>query len=385
MPQPALAAPSSSVLFASKDRSVVLVDIPRSLEEGQVPPGHAPTRRVYSGPPPPAPLPTPEPSRHRRHGSDGRGRGRGAGGAAHVPSEQSPAAQLADLMTAAAVESALRLIREHHHGPFHLPRLAASPAGDAAQQQRDPVVELDPKPAETSSSPSPSSSTTLVPPGARYIHGMIQASRQLLLDTAPQFQLIVLDPPWPNRSARRRRNQGDRYATAATMPQARDLLAAVPVAAHLAPDGLVAVWITNKARAAELLTAPATGLFAAWGLEPAVEWTWLKVAASGEPLYPVDSQWRKPWERLLVAKRRGARTPPGLAPKVLVACPDVHSRKPSLRCLFEDVLGRDYVGLEVFARNLTAGWWSWGDQVLQFQDATYWEPVTGQEQLEARG
>lgn len=364
MPEPAVATPRSSVLFSSDDQSVVLIDIPRSLEEAQVPTGHAPSRRIYSGPPPSAPLLTPEP-KPRRHDPDGRG---GGAGAAHAPSEQSPAAQLADLMTAAAVERALQMIREHHSGPVHLPRVAG-PAGEIAQEQ---------DPAEVERADA-SSSTTLMPPDARYIHGTIQETRQVLLDSAPQFNLIVLDPPWPNRSARRRR-QGDRYATAATMPQVQDLLAAVPVPAHLAKDGLVAVWITNKTRAAELLTAPTTGLFAAWGLELAAEWTWLKVATSGEPLYDVESQWRKPWERLLIAKRRGAKTPPGLAPKVLVACPDVHSRKPSLRGLFEGVLGRGYVGLEVFARNLTAGWWSWGDQVLQFQDASYWEPLAGQEE-----
>ncbi|PHH88571.1 hypothetical protein CDD83_7352 [Cordyceps sp. RAO-2017] len=150
------------------------------------------------------------------------------------------------------------------------------------------------------------------------------------------------------------------------------MLAGIPVPARLAADGLVAVWITNKPGVRELLTSPA-GVLAGWGLEPVTEWTWLKVAASGEPLYDVESAWRKPWEKLLVARRRGARLHRALPPKVVVAVPDVHSRKPHLRRLFQDALGPQYTGLEVFARNLTAGWWSWGDEVLKFQGAHHWQ------------
>ncbi|PNY24935.1 Uncharacterized protein TCAP_05121 [Tolypocladium capitatum] len=326
-----------SVLFRDDDTSVVLLDIPRSLEESQVLPGQMPARRIYSDPPPAEPFPTPEP----KHG--------GAGGAAHSWPRQSPAAQVADLMTAAAVRDALQQLADRHSGPFHLPRLAAPET---------------PVPAVTPARP-------LIPPDADYLHGSIHDLRQRLLQAAPKFKLVVLDPPWPNRSARRRT---DKYATAASLPEMRALLASVPVSAHLAPDGLVAVWITNKASIPELLTSPA-GVFASWGLELAAEWTWVKITGSGQPVYDIDSLWRKPWEKLLIAKPRGARAPSALKPKVIVAAPDIHSRKPNLRGLFQDVLGQSYVGLEVFARNLTAGWWSWGDEVLRFQDAAHWQSV----------
>ncbi|KHN97053.1 MT-A70 family [Metarhizium album ARSEF 1941] len=349
---------ASSILFQSDDKSVVLLDIPRSLEEAQVLPGCRLRRRVYSDAPPTAPFPTPDPKRSRRrarpagrppdpdHASDN-----GGPGAAHDLAAQTPAAQIADLMTAATVQRALQVLCDRHSGPFHLPR-KHFPADTEG-------VDANP-------------STALPVQDATPLHGSIQDLRQVFVDTAPAFKLVVLDPPWPNRSARRR---GDKYATATNLDEIRALLTSIPMSAHLASGGLVAIWITNKASIPELLTSP-TGVFAAWGVELAAEWTWLKVAATGEPLYDVASAWRKPWEKLLVAKPVGAPAPPGLRAKVIVAAPDVHSRKPSLRLLFQDVLGQqDYPGLEIFARNLTAGWWSWGDQVLHLQGQQCWEQL----------
>ncbi|KAF4592507.1 MT-A70 family [Ophiocordyceps camponoti-floridani] len=322
---------SSSILFRSPDASVILLDIPRSLEESQVPVGESPSRRLRSGLVPLAPLPTPEPK----------------GGMVPVPA----ATQVADLMTAGAVGRALQVLADGYDGPFHLERCSSTADSDV------------------------DSDNVMVPVGARYICGPLEDTREALIEASPRFDLIVLDPPWPNRSVRRRKSS---YNTPRTLPAVRRLLLQVPVAARLAANGLVAVWVTNKPAAHSLLTS-AAGVFAAWGLEPepVAEWTWLKIAASGQPLYDVDSTWRKPWERLVIAKRPGGCVPRALADKIMVAAPDLHSRKPSLRLLFGDVLERDdYVGLEVFARNLTAGWWSWGDEVVKFQRSGCWLPVS---------
>jgi N6-adenosine-specific RNA methylase IME4 len=149
------------------------------------------------------------------------------------------------------------------------------------------------------------------------------------------------------------------------------ILQDVPITSHLCPGGLVAVWTTNKPSIVELLTSRG-GLFEQWGLQLAAEWTWVKMTASGEPLFDVDSSWRKPWETLLIAKKIGSKEP-RVPNKMILAVPDVHSRKPGLRAMFQPILGQGYKGLEVFARNLTAGWWSWGDEVLKFQSSRYWE------------
>lgn len=205
-----------------------------------------------------------------------------------------------------------------------------------------------------------------------------------------KFDLILLDPPWPNRSAKRKRGGAGAYRPAPDLESVRALLRQVPVASRLAPGGLVAVWVTNAARFADLLLGAGSGknrrgdrgLFSEWAVEPVGEWTWLKITAGGEPVVPVDSAWRKPWERLLIARKKErknrsavgeeGRTTGPVPGKVIAAVPDVHSRKPNLRRLFEELLPERYEALEVFARNLTAGWWAWGDEVLLFQRRECW-------------
>ncbi|KAH6895778.1 MT-A70-domain-containing protein [Thelonectria olida] len=321
-----------SILYENQDRSLVVIDIPRSLEESQVLPSELPALRIVSGEAPATPYATPEP-RHGAHYS------------ASQASSSSPAAQLAELMTTAAVQYALQHLTSSYPGPFSLPRIL-----------------------EPQQPPSIPGQLPHIPPKAEHLHGSVHAQRETFEKSAPSFDLVVLDPPWPNRSARRRTNK---YTTVSNLHEMRHLLMHIPIVSHLNPDGLVAVWITNKHSIYDFLVSPA-GLFAAWGLEVVAEWTWLKVTTSGEPLYDVESAWRKPWEKLVIAKRIGAKRPEKLRPKVIVAVPDVHSRKPNLKGLFQDVLGEDFLGLEIFARNLTAGWWSWGDEVLLFQQAEHW-------------
>lgn len=323
----------SSVLFESPDKSLIVLDIPTSLEESQVLPSQVPRRRLVSASPPATPY---EP----RHG----------GGDHSAFATASPGAQLAELMTAETVSSALQDLAStySYSGPFHQDRLV--------QPQQAPSVSALPP---------------LIPDKAEFLDGSIEAMRDTFHMSAPKFDLVVLDPPWPNRSARRKT---DKYATVSNLKEMRNLLLHIPLASHLAPDGLVAVWVTNKHSIHDFLTSP-TGLFATWGLEFVTEWTWLKVAASGEPVYDIESTWRKPWEKLIIAKRIGSQKPEALESKVIVAIPDVHSRKPNLRGLFQDVTGKDCLGLEIFARNLTAGWWAWGNQVLRFQQPEHWHDI----------
>ena len=327
-----------SVLYESDDGSITVLDIPRTLEESQTLPGRRapPPRRILSAQPVDAPFETPDPKCRDGH----------VLAVPQNPQNKSPAAQIADLMTAAACQSALDHLRSSYAGPFHLPRLIDH--GDA------PSV--------------PADAGSFIPDQATILHGSLQDLSQTVRDTAPAFDLVLLDPPWPNRSARRRT---DNYSTVPNLTAMSHLLDHVPIPSHLAPGGLVAIWITNRSSVLDFVNG-ASGLFASWGLEQVAEWTWLKVTTSGDPIFDLDSTWRKPWEKLLIAKRVGATTPAGLGPRTIVAVPDLHSRKPNLRGMFAHVLGPSFTGLEVFARNLTAGWWSWGDEVLQFQQQPHW-------------
>ncbi|RYP79058.1 hypothetical protein DL771_000036 [Monosporascus sp. 5C6A] len=366
------------VLFESPDKSAVLIDIPRSIEEAQVLPGQQPTeRRLVSCSPVREQWATPEP----RNGD--------------IPiAGTPPSAAIAELMTLETARTALDGVRSSHAGPWCLSRvLVRRQAGGVGDENKDPsrkrkqtvLVGSDedvvpeparqrrhgsPNPHAVNDSPRPPpSNPPFIPEQSHYLLGSIESQREAFLRTAPQFDLIVLDPPWPSRSVKRKKR--DSYSTAYEMREARELLSQIPVAPHLKRDGLVAVWVTNKAAVTDLLTSPG-GIFSQWSLEPVCEWIWLKITASGDPVIDMESRWRKPWERLLIARKMGSSARLPSQAKVIMAVPDVHSRKPSLRGLFKDILPDGYVGLEVFARNLTAGWWSWGDEVLRFQHRHHW-------------
>jgi len=190
-----------------------------------------------------------------------------------------------------------------------------------------------------------------------------------------KFDLILLDPPWPNRSVR----HSLQYNTIKN-----PLLQTIPIiSSTLSCAGHVAIWITNK-RSVRLLALQA--LFRI-GLTLIAEIIWLKITTRGEPVTPLDGLWRKPWEVCLLLHRHEVTMRsesffgdveeqelyPPVPQHIVLSVPTTHSQKPHLSPLLTPFLQPPYTALELFARNLTSGWWSWGDQVLQFmeQQQTY--------------
>lgn len=207
-----------------------------------------------------------------------------------------------------------------------------------------------------------------IPPQSSFLQGDIKNTCTTFNLTAPQFNLVIMDPPWPNRSARRKQS----YKLSSNTPDVAALLSSIPLTSRLAEDALVGIWVTNKPAIHELILGT-NGLFESWGLEFVEEWVWLKVTTSGEPICALDSVWRKPYEILLVGRKRGSTTADaGFKRRVIIGVPDLHSRKPNLKMLFEPMLPSKYEALEIFARNLTAGWWAWGNEVLKFQGEDHW-------------
>lgn len=188
-----------------------------------------------------------------------------------------------------------------------------------------------------------------------------------------QFDFILLDPPWENRSVRR----SGKYQTIKDSGDPMDGLRPM-LEQHVAPGGLVACWITNKASIREDVLES----FDAWDVKLIEEWAWLKVTVDGRPMTEIGGVWRKPYEVLLIGRKRGAKRgrqdesneQRNVMRRVIVAVSDIHSRKPSLKELVEPMMqcSNGYRALEIFARHLTAGWWAWGDDVLKFNWEGHW-------------
>ncbi|KAL8749646.1 MAG: hypothetical protein Q9199_007558 [Rusavskia elegans] len=189
-----------------------------------------------------------------------------------------------------------------------------------------------------------------------------------------QFDFILLDPPWENRSVRRSKTYGSRRKTD---EDPMHILSGM-LGKHMAPGALVACWITNKASVRDA----ALDAFESWGVELVEEWAWLKTTVHGEPICDLDGSMRRPYESVLVGRTLDmtfdrfddSASPKATTKRLITGVPDLHSRKPCLKEIIEPMMwdSSSYRALEIFARNLTAGWCSWGNEVLKYQWKGHW-------------
>ena len=361
---------SSPILYQNHTKTIVLIDVPLSLEHAQ---GHPSPGRLLSS----TPLQTPYPSLK--------------------PKSKKAKANLPDvfideLLLVRHLELALDEVRREHRGKWCEERVTEDGNGDGKkrklnedddnkdlqgeQSNEADVQEVDiffqnTTATSTGISINPSQPKVTIPSKATVLQGPIAQTIEIFNASAPAFDLVLLDPPWPNRSARRKGSYSISWGNA----EIQNLLLSIPLQDRLNEGAFVGVWITNRPAFREMLVGE-DGLFREWGISLTEEWIWVKVTENGEPICDLDSTWRKPYEVLLVA-RKGLDPREEVKPtrRVMVSVPDVHSRKPNLKLLFEDVMGKkegEYEALEIFARNLTNGWWSWGNEALKFQTQDHW-------------
>ncbi|XP_053198800.1 N(6)-adenine-specific methyltransferase METTL4-like [Scomber japonicus] len=193
---------------------------------------------------------------------------------------------------------------------------------------------------------------------------------QPLVRYGRRFELIVMDPPWENKSVKRSR----RYSS---LPSSQ--LKRLPVPLLASPNCLVVTWVTNRPSHLRFICDE---LYPHWGVEVVAEWYWVKVTTSGQFVFPLDSQHKKPYEVLVIGRYRSSTTDSSslsetsAAPvedqRLIVSVPSaLHSQKPSLSEVLKPYVGAEAKCLELFARNLHPGWTSWGNEVLKFQHTNY--------------
>ncbi|XP_022672990.1 methyltransferase-like protein 4 [Varroa jacobsoni] len=175
-----------------------------------------------------------------------------------------------------------------------------------------------------------------------------------------RFDLIVMDPPWINKSVKRQR----RYMTA----DAQDCLSQLKIQDLLAYDGLLIVWYTHNISHYTYLKEQLSG----WNLQLVATWTWLKVTTNGTPICPLGRNFKKPYEHVLLATRNQLYTEKLFKSngKIIVSVPSaIHSHKPNLECVLEqfDIHCKRLRCLELFARTLKSNWVCFGNEVIKLQ------------------
>ncbi|TGO32361.1 hypothetical protein BHYA_0325g00090 [Botrytis hyacinthi] len=408
----------SHILYQNSSKTITLIDIPRSIEDAQSlsTEGHTTrpktVKRLISCKPIDTPYPSLEPKSAKAL-------------------RNAPEKRIEELMLERYVQLALDEMKgdEKWDGEVCLeriwegdeePKRKRKSVPEEAEKSQQSVIKVE-NVSELSKCIEIDGAPGTMPPKSTILYGNISesdlSSNTEIHQDFPKFQVIIADPPWPNRSALRK----DSYATASGFGGIESLLRFLPCH-KIEQNGYVGIWVTNKPAFRSMLLDEG-GMFDHWGLEFVEEWIWLKVTSNGEPMCEISGTWRKPWEILLVGRKKygkesvgvedtefkkfvgneelniekeydleGSNQPspspsPSPSPtpsqsenanlpikrRIIIGVPDLHSRKPNLRFLFGQLLGlQEYRGLEIFARNLTAGWWGWGNEVLKFQNDGAW-------------
>ncbi|XP_063307577.1 N(6)-adenine-specific methyltransferase METTL4 [Pelobates fuscus] len=214
--------------------------------------------------------------------------------------------------------------------------------------------------------------TYLIPPKSSFL--MSDTTRIEPLLQYKKYHIIVIDPPWENKSVKRSKSYN--YLSAVEIKQ-------LPVPALAYPDCIVIIWVTNRQKHLRFVKEE---LFPHWSIKTLAEWHWVKITKSGELVFPLDSDHKKPYEILVLGRLQKddnsiPREPTcNLTPipqhKLIVSVPcKLHSHKPPLSEILKEYVKQDAECLELFARNLQPGWTCWGNEVLKFQHIDYFVPL----------
>ncbi|XP_077208778.1 N(6)-adenine-specific methyltransferase METTL4 [Paroedura picta] len=209
----------------------------------------------------------------------------------------------------------------------------------------------------------------LFPPKSSFLLSDISCM-QPLLKYNKKFGIIVIDPPWENKSVKR----SNRYSY---LPSWQ--IKQIPMPALAAPECLVVTWVTNRQKHLRFVKDE---LYPHWAVHGVVEWYWVKITKSGEFVFPLESSHKKPYEILVLGRIQGSSEMPLRTSgdealplpdhKLIVSVPStLHSHKPPLTEILKEYTRPDVECLELFARNLQPGWTSWGNEVIKFQHMDY--------------
>ncbi|KFQ21777.1 Methyltransferase-like 4, partial [Mesitornis unicolor] len=167
----------------------------------------------------------------------------------------------------------------------------------------------------------------LVPPKSSFLLSDISCLQPLTLNKK-KYDVIVIDPPWENKSVKR----SNRYSYLSSWQ-----IKQIPVPALAAANCLVVTWVTNRQKHLRFVK---DDLYPHWSVKTLAEWHWVKITTAGEFVLPLDSLHKKPYEVLILGRVQGVEKEavrksedvlPVAEHKLIVSIPcSLHSHKPPL-------------------------------------------------------
>jgi len=174
------------------------------------------------------------------------------------------------------------------------------------------------------------------------------------------YDLIYADPPW---SYRDKANAGKRGASHKYSVMSLEDICALPVGDIASDDCLLALWWVPP------MPREALDVIDAWGfkLKTMKGFTWHKITKTGKDHFGMGHWTRANTEDCLFAARgKPKRTNAGVRQLIHAHVRD-HSRKPEeARDALVTLLGENVRRIELFARQRSVGWDSWGAEIDKF-------------------
>ncbi|CAL1532434.1 unnamed protein product [Lymnaea stagnalis] len=109
------------------------------------------------------------------------------------------------------------------------------------------------------------------------------------------YDLIVIDPPWTNKSVKRKKSYN--------MIDEEDLKQ-IPLQDLAKVNGLICVWVTNNE---SLLQFVKDELFPHWSVAWVANWIWIKVTRYGEPICQINTHHKKPYEQIIIGRVQSSK------------------------------------------------------------------------------
>ena len=208
-----------------------------------------------------------------------------------------------------------------------------------------------------------SESTIFIPPNSKFY---ISTQQQFNINKLnPPYDLVLMDPPWPNKSIKRKRSY-----------QNYDKIENIPLESILddfqmnkLSNKIVCIWITNSKRIENFVL---DNFCKKYNFRLIQTIYWMKITAKNEPVSPIDSMHKKPFEKLLVLEHITEKEHKIEDPIVIFSVPSsFHSQKPFIHNWLQQKFSSKNP-IELFSRKTIGnGWTNWGNEPLKFNELTF--------------